>query len=247
MGEIEAKLKRLKRAKDEDEMFQIIVEAEREYIRAIRNAERQKPPNIEIAKKNLERLLHFYEEALKFVRVPKIRRLMITSLSAWEGYAEHKKIEVPFVEITPLKVEPKEVKPITTLEIEKGKGLAVSPSKSRLRQHPEEPSVPLTLPRIDYGKARRAPVSPFFSSSVYGGKKNRAFYGKHIVTRHAKGKFLPVFGTEKERTTPINKEYIDKLGTKEERTIPINKEYIDKLPRLGYLDRKTKGGVRSEW
>lgn len=246
MEGIEAKLKRLKRAKDEDEMFQIIVEVERAYIRAIRNAERQKPPNIEVAKKNLERLLRFYGEALKFVRAPKIRRLMITSLSAWEGYAEHKKIEVPFVEITPLKVEPKEVKPITTLEIEKGKGPAVSPSKSRLRQQPEEPSVPLTLPGVDYGKARRAPVSPFFSGSIYRGEKTGAFYGKRIVTRHAKGKFLPAFGTEEERTTPINKEYIDKLGIKEERTIPINKEYIGKLPRLDYLDRKIKGGVRSE-
>lgn len=246
MEEIEAKLKRLKRAKDEDEMFRIVVEEEREYTRAIRNAERQKPPNIEIAKKNLERLLHFYGEALKFVRAPKIRRMMITSLSAWENYAEYKKIEVPFVEIAPLEVEPKGVKPITTLDIEKGKGHAVSSSKLRLRQQPEEPSVPLTFLGIGYGKARRASASPFFSGSIYGGEKTGAFYGKRIVTRHAKGKFLPAFGTEEERTTPINKEYIDKLGIKEERTIPINREYIGKLPRLDYLDRKIKGGVRSE-
>ncbi|MDI6886266.1 MAG: coenzyme-B sulfoethylthiotransferase subunit beta [archaeon] len=50
------------------------------------------------------------------------------------------------------------------------------------------------LPGVDYGKAQGASVSSsFFSHSIYGGGGPGVFHGNHIVTRHAKGQFIPCF------------------------------------------------------
>ncbi len=50
------------------------------------------------------------------------------------------------------------------------------------------------LPGVDYGKAQGASVaSAFFSHSIYGGGGPGVFHGNHIVTRHAKGQFIPCF------------------------------------------------------
>jgi methyl-coenzyme M reductase beta subunit len=50
------------------------------------------------------------------------------------------------------------------------------------------------LPGVDYGKAQGASVSSsFFSHSIYGGGGPGVFHGNHIVTRHAKGQFVPCF------------------------------------------------------
>ena len=50
------------------------------------------------------------------------------------------------------------------------------------------------LPGVDYGKAQGASVSSsFFSHSIYGGGGPCVFHGNHIVTRHAKGQFIPCF------------------------------------------------------
>jgi len=50
------------------------------------------------------------------------------------------------------------------------------------------------MPGVDYGMAQGASVSSsFFSHSIYGGGGPGVFYGNHIVTRHAKGQFIPCF------------------------------------------------------
>jgi len=50
------------------------------------------------------------------------------------------------------------------------------------------------LPGPDFGMAQGASVSSsFFSHSIYGGGGPGVFYGNHIVTRHAKGQFIPCF------------------------------------------------------
>jgi len=50
------------------------------------------------------------------------------------------------------------------------------------------------LPGVDYGMAQGTSVSSsFFSHSIYGGGGPGVFYGNHIVTRHAKGQFIPCF------------------------------------------------------
>ncbi len=50
------------------------------------------------------------------------------------------------------------------------------------------------LPGVDNGMAQGASVSSsFFSHSIYGGGGPGVFYGNHIVTRHAKGQFIPCF------------------------------------------------------
>jgi len=50
------------------------------------------------------------------------------------------------------------------------------------------------LPGVDYGKTQGTSVSSsFFSHSIYGGGGPGVFYGNHIVTRHAKGQFIPCF------------------------------------------------------
>jgi methyl-coenzyme M reductase beta subunit len=50
------------------------------------------------------------------------------------------------------------------------------------------------LPGVDYGRAQGASVSgSFFSHSIYGGGGPGIFNGNHIVTRHAKGQFMPCF------------------------------------------------------
>jgi len=50
------------------------------------------------------------------------------------------------------------------------------------------------LPGVDYGKCQGASVSSsFFSHSIYGGGGPGVFHGNHIVTRHAKGQFIPCF------------------------------------------------------
>lgn len=50
------------------------------------------------------------------------------------------------------------------------------------------------LPGVDYGKAQGTSVSSsFFSHSIYGGGGPGVFHGNHIVTRHAKGQFIPCF------------------------------------------------------
>ncbi len=47
---------------------------------------------------------------------------------------------------------------------------------------------------VDNGMAQGASVSSsFFSHSIYGGGGPGVFYGNHIVTRHAKGQFIPCF------------------------------------------------------
>jgi methyl-coenzyme M reductase beta subunit len=47
---------------------------------------------------------------------------------------------------------------------------------------------------VDGGMAQAASVSSsFFSHSIYGGGGPGVFYGNHIVTRHAKGQFIPCF------------------------------------------------------
>ncbi|MHC1623897.1 MAG: coenzyme-B sulfoethylthiotransferase subunit beta [Candidatus Methanospirareceae archaeon] len=50
------------------------------------------------------------------------------------------------------------------------------------------------MPGVDFGMAQGASVSSsFFSHSIYGGGGPGVFYGNHIVTRHAKGQFIPCF------------------------------------------------------
>ena len=50
------------------------------------------------------------------------------------------------------------------------------------------------LPGVDYGKCQGTSVSSsFFSHSIYGGGGPGVFHGNHIVTRHAKGQFIPCF------------------------------------------------------
>ncbi|MHC1610309.1 MAG: coenzyme-B sulfoethylthiotransferase subunit beta [Candidatus Methanospirareceae archaeon] len=50
------------------------------------------------------------------------------------------------------------------------------------------------LPGVDYGRAEGTSVSSsFFSHSIYGGGGPGVFHGNHIVTRHAKGQFIPCF------------------------------------------------------
>ncbi|MGB2726849.1 MAG: coenzyme-B sulfoethylthiotransferase subunit beta [Halobacteriota archaeon] len=50
------------------------------------------------------------------------------------------------------------------------------------------------MPGVDHGMAQGASVSSsFFSHSIYGGGGPGVFYGNHIVTRHAKGQFIPCF------------------------------------------------------
>ncbi|HDS45077.1 MAG TPA: coenzyme-B sulfoethylthiotransferase subunit beta [Methanomicrobia archaeon] len=50
------------------------------------------------------------------------------------------------------------------------------------------------MPGVDGGMAQAASVSSsFFSHSIYGGGGPGVFYGNHIVTRHAKGQFIPCF------------------------------------------------------
>ena len=50
------------------------------------------------------------------------------------------------------------------------------------------------MPGVDYGMAQGTSVSSsFFSHSIYGGGGPGVFYGNHIVTRHAKGQFIPCF------------------------------------------------------
>jgi len=50
------------------------------------------------------------------------------------------------------------------------------------------------LPGVDYGRAQGTSVSSsFFSHSIYGGGGPGVFHGNHIVTRHAKGQFIPCF------------------------------------------------------
>ncbi|MEA2075001.1 MAG: coenzyme-B sulfoethylthiotransferase subunit beta [Euryarchaeota archaeon] len=45
---------------------------------------------------------------------------------------------------------------------------------------------------VDYGRAQGTSVSgSFFSHSIYGGGGPGVFHGNHIVTRHAKGQFIP--------------------------------------------------------
>jgi len=47
---------------------------------------------------------------------------------------------------------------------------------------------------VDNGMAQGTSVSSsFFSHSIYGGGGPGVFYGNHIVTRHAKGQFIPCF------------------------------------------------------
>jgi hypothetical protein len=49
-------------------------------------------------------------------------------------------------------------------------------------------------PGVEYGKAQGSSVSSsFFSHSIYGGGGPGVFHGKDIVTRHAKGQFIPCF------------------------------------------------------
>jgi methyl-coenzyme M reductase beta subunit len=50
------------------------------------------------------------------------------------------------------------------------------------------------MPGVDFGMAQGTSVSSsFFSHSIYGGGGPGVFYGNHIVTRHAKGQFIPCF------------------------------------------------------
>lgn len=50
------------------------------------------------------------------------------------------------------------------------------------------------MPGVDNGMAQGTSVSSsFFSHSIYGGGGPGVFYGNHIVTRHAKGQFIPCF------------------------------------------------------
>jgi len=50
------------------------------------------------------------------------------------------------------------------------------------------------LPGPDFGMCQGTSVSSsFFSHSIYGGGGPGVFYGNHIVTRHAKGQFIPCF------------------------------------------------------
>lgn len=50
------------------------------------------------------------------------------------------------------------------------------------------------LPGVDYGRCQGTSVSSsFFSHSIYGGGGPGVFHGNHIVTRHAKGQFIPCF------------------------------------------------------
>jgi methyl-coenzyme M reductase beta subunit len=50
------------------------------------------------------------------------------------------------------------------------------------------------LPGVDFGRAEGTSISSsFFSHSIYGGGGPGIFNGNHIVTRHSKGLYIPVF------------------------------------------------------